>query len=568
MQIKSNLLLRLLLTMLVVAVAAQYTISDYGILAESVISAYATDAESSVSADKKSRNINFEPECYEGDENSHYMVGQGYKVDEFVYGKNSLGQFCIGGFIDNETEYNGYKAYSVTGDVTLSYKYDGSFQTGDKGEWRIYDSDDEKVSGYDFNKDIKKGAWIVQRSKTGKDTDWTTMDSHTDIFKDKTIDLIDFRSIDEKTIREGYFYRVIFAYEMSNDTIISKDRKIREETEVYRFYLSYGDDPVTLKSLNTRETVSENEAVKDGFIIDKGGSDFDVSVIKDNNSPVIADDIKTVSEPGKYKVCVKSKLGDEYTHNITVTDGTEMLSISPKLYEGGEKGKYSENPPDRVTGKSSFGESALTDIKLCQNYGKPIRTGKVNDVDAYGFSGDSMSIFMSLKSPDNSRFCSDDYGAKEKETIYGVKTGKVKTGALIIKKSKNGTDWENVEQGALAKGLSTTDYSKSYKDKGDKLIYTPDGTELINGLYLKVIFAYELKNNDDKSRFIEVYNIYLCSNDLEAVTFHNLSVNDEGNETAGADDEVNIKIKKHSETLLSGSGTVTGFQVDTSLRAR
>ena len=59
--------------------------------------------------------------------------------------------------------------------------------------------------------------------------------------------------------------------------------------------------------------------------------------------------------------------------------------------------------------------------------------------------------------------------------------------------------------------------------------------------------------------------MYLCSNELSAVTFHNMSVSDTLKETLGLDNETDVEVYKKAETLVSGSGTVTGFSVDTSL---
>ena len=59
--------------------------------------------------------------------------------------------------------------------------------------------------------------------------------------------------------------------------------------------------------------------------------------------------------------------------------------------------------------------------------------------------------------------------------------------------------------------------------------------------------------------------MYLCSNELGAVTFHNLSVANNLKETLGLDNEIDVEVYKKAETLISGSGTVAGFSIDTSL---
>jgi len=69
----------------------------------------------------------------------------------------------------------------------------------------------------------------------------------------------------------------------------------------------------------------------------------------------------------------------------------------------------------------------------------------------------------------------------------------VGTGALIVQKSTNGTDWENVDLSKYGKGLYTTDYFNNYAEKGDVFIYSPKGEEILKGVYLRVYYAYQLK---------------------------------------------------------------------------
>ena len=79
--------------------------------------------------------------------------------------------------------------------------------------------------------------------------------------------------------------------------------------------------------------------------------------------------------------------------------------------------------------------------------------------------------------------------------------------------------------GDIAFDEYTTDYYKHYCNRGDVLVYTPSGQDVINGVYLRVIYAYQMKSEEEKKtdRFIEVYSLYLCNNNLDAVTIHNLS---------------------------------------------
>ena len=520
---------------------------------------------------KKSKKYNITPICYESNEDSKFNITDDNKVNSFSYGESSLGNFSINSIFERETTYNGFKAYTTATEVKLSYAYDDAYLTENKDIWHINDSDIEIIDGYDLDHDIEKGALLVQSSKTGDDSDWKTIKKQTDIFSGDKIDLIDFYTIDESKIREGNYYRVIIAYEMrqrTQDNTIIDDYEIKPEVELYKFYLGYSKNPVILKDIFTKEDISNKKTATDGFIIDKNGSDFDVSIQKGNSQPENVEDKISVSTLGEYKIIVVSKLNEEYSYNIKITDGTEMLNVEPLLYEGGEKGKYTDNNGS-VDGISSFGEKHLTNLKLCQKYGNSIGTGTVNDVSAYGFNSDSMSIFMSLRTPRNKnyKFYEDDYGKKEKEKVNGAWVGTINTGALLIQKSYNGKDWDNIDQSAYSEGLYTSNYSNYYADEGDILIYTPNGKELLNGLYLKITYAYNLKDNNTgkTNRCIEVYNFYVCSNNLDAVTFQNMSAKDKITEIIGDDKDVDIEIYKNAETLLSGSGTVSGFTVNTSL---
>ena len=98
-------------------------------------------------------------------------------------------------------------------------------------------------------------------------------------------------------------------------------------------------------------------------------------------------------------------------------------------------------------------------------------------------------------------------------------------------------------------------------------IYTPDGQELIKGLYVRVLYAYMAyqKSSKTTNRYVEEYDMYLCSSELDAVTFHNLSISDKLTDSFGDLDETTVSMYKHAETIQSGKGTVTGFEIDTTL---
>lgn len=509
---------------------------------------------------------------YEMNGEKSFSVSDEYKTDKFSYGDNTLGSFYITGGVDNQSKNNGFSVYSSSNEIKLSYNYEKTYHTKNEDDWNLVESDAEKVAGVSLNKDINYGAILVQRSNTGIDN-WKTVYKKTNAF-DSSADrtkLLEFYSISEQDAREENYYRIVVCYEMKRRTkekwfLVPDNYKIIRCVEVYGFYLNYNSNPVSLLDIYSRDDISNNKTVKNGFIIDKGGSNFSVSLRKENQKPYEVSDKISVCEPGEYTVLINSSMNDSYQYNIKVTDGLDVYTLSPNLYEGGKKGEYKEKETPSETG--SFGDDSLSKLKLQQNYGKKIKTKSVGNINKYGFNGDSVSICLSLSSPSNSnyRFYADDYGKKDKQKVNGVKVGTVNTGALIIQKSSNGSDWEKIDQASYADGLSTTDFSKYYANNGDILIYTPDGHELINGLYLKISFAYALENKktEDITRCLEVYNMYLCSNNLETITFHNLSVTEKLEQEIGDDKDVDATIYKKAETLLTGSETVSGFQIDTS----
>ena len=137
-------------------------------------------------------------------------------------------------------------------------------------------------------------------------------------------------------------------------------------------------------------------------------------------------------------------------------------------------------------------------------------------------------------------------------------TGEIASGAIVVQTSIDGQTWINVDQSRYANGLYTTDYEANYGSRGDVLIYTPDGNAVLNGLYIRVYYAYEAYQKETKTycRELERYSFYLCDNELGAVTLHNLSLDGQDlDNLVGDDDETTLDIYRHAETMTSGAGT-------------
>lgn len=510
-------------------------------------------------------------DSYELADGSEYNVA-GTSKEELCFGRERIGSLAVQGDNAQSGEYGDYAAYGAKDELALSYLYDGSYQTKDKEAWNLTESDSKKANGISLDKKVNMGAVIVQKSANGRD--WSKEYSATDIFDGKK-GLDSFYKISMDDVRQGTYYRVFVVYRMKQK--VGEEKKLfiktdvfqyKEFVETYEFFVCYGGNAVEIRDITTGKIAGAT--VTKGFVLDKCGTDCRVTMSKNGGVATVVESLTSVTEPGNYKIEVTNALDQSFEVNTSVSEGTDLIQVLPKVYEGGEKGKYDATNP--VVGLPSFGMPSFSKLKIGCQYNSKVTTSDKSGYDAYGITGDSVSLYLQLADTSKLRdkgwgVHADEYGEKEKEIIEGVQTGEVATGALIIQKSSNGTEWENIDQGRYAAGLYTTDFYNYYGDKGDVYIYSPDGNELLEGLYLRVIYAYELKAVKEKTynRCLEVYDIYLCSSELGAVTFHNLTVTDEKiKEVIGEDNHDALELYKSAETLVSGSGTVTGFSIDTS----
>ena len=227
---------------------------------------------------------------------------------------------------------------------------------------------------------------------------------------------------------------------------------------------------------------------------------------------------------------------------------------------------------EQMTESTSFGIGSYTSVKIVQDTEFVTGKSKHNGFDSYGISGSTAKILLELNYDlnliDNGWKVTDSsWGQKENQTVCRVKTGKIGTGALIIQKSSTGKDgdWVTIDKGEYASGLYTTDYGKNFAPQTEKVIYTLSGEDIKNGTYVRIIYAYQVKKMMKSVYCKEQYEFYVCNSELEAVTFHNLSLEGQEEEIYGDMNKNEISVYKHAETLPSGSGTVTGFELNTEL---
>ncbi len=507
---------------------------------------------------------------YELTDEGHYLVSDANEKTELCYGEQSLGILHLQGDINHTLEYNQIPAYDASGELSFCYSYGGDYQTDNKEAWNLCDSEEKTINGLDIAKKIKSGAVIVQKSENAQD--WNTVSVMTDIFKKQKSGLITCYTAMTEEFRQGTYYQISVAYQMKRK--ISETKKLfvksdvyeyKEFVEVYKFYIGYGTNPIVLRDAVTGEVISESS--ENGFKIDKCGTNCTVKLKKNSGAEKEIPDKTSVYEPGNYLLTVTDNLNHTYQQKIQVTRGLAVKELIPNIYESDAKGKYEDA---RIVVSPSFGAKPLTVLKIGQQSDKNIVQKRDGKFYAYGLNGEGAELYLNLQSPYNPNWsvAEDTWGKKESQKIEDVWTGVTGTGAVIIQKSFDGVNWTNLNMGKYAGGLYTTDYFHYYGNQGDILLYIPDGKEIQKGIYLNIIYAYQLYQESTKSnyRFLEKYHVYLCSNDFDAVTFHNLFVNDEMiQQTLGEDSEIGMTVAKKIETLQNGSCTVSGFSVDTEL---
>lgn len=529
-----------------------------------------------ITANAANKSIVLHGVNYQIDDEHEYDKSKGKKVEEFPYGGSTLGELSIIGSKKALHKFDGTDTYGATDEITLGYSYDGKFHTNTKEDWNIVSSDVKSVNGYDISKKVEQGAIVVQKSDDGKV--WENSLVLCNCFKKNAKDMSGFYKISKEDVLEGKYFRVTIAYQMRRKTgtepgiIFDKDVFLYKKfMEVYDFYVCYGENPIIFTDIETGENLNSKSTVKKGFIVNKGGTDYSVSIKKDNGKPTSVKDLSSITDPGKYDITITSDTGEKYHKNLSITEGTILSEAKPVLYEGGKNGEYQISEP--IKGKSMFGLDSLTTIKIAQDANTVPVKGTKNGFDGYGVSGKRAGVYLNVDArriPNASdwEIYADSYGKKEKETIgksddyEGVLTGQVDKGALVVLKSSDGIHWEE----AKSVCTKTTDFYSYYGEKGDVHIYDPDGKDVLNGVYLKILYAYEMYQNSTKTydRCLEVYEIYLCSGDLNAVTFKNMSVTDEViKNQIGEDKEYRMEIYKSAQSLKNGSCSVSGFEVDT-----
>ena len=510
---------------------------------------------------------------YQSKEDNGHAVSSS-KVSSFGYG-TKIGAVILTNIQAQGSAINGFTSYLSNSPITIGYPYNGiAYQSTEKDKWHLVADSGKVIAGVDVSEKIKMGTLIIQMSDSGKT--WGAPIFEVDnLFTDKKLDIGSLYTISKEDLKQGKYIRVTVAYEM--ERMIGKKSGLFGGaiydylycTEVYQFYTGFNGDPVQFRDIITGKSVRTDEAVQSGFIIDKNGSSNTLRIKRNTDDWTVVQSLASITEAGQYKVEVTTPLGEKYTYNIEVTDGIKTVAVKPAVYENNKKDKYVlEN---QKHGTTSFGVSSLSSLTVAQTDGMAITTGKYGGRDAYGITGSSVYLFLNLNNTErlrggNWKIIPDTWGKKDRELIAGVHTGQVDTGALIIQTSADGRNWINANNGRYARGLHTTDYDANYGGMGDVVIYMPSGEDINKGLFIRVLFVYEIENKSLNAdhRCIEKYEFYLCSDNLDAVTFHNLSIADKIEESFGELEENEASVYRMAETMQDGDYTVSGFTIDLS----
>ena len=525
------------------------------------------------------------PDTYEVQYPDVFDFSDEYKVHSFSYGQKELGSLSLTGEIENVTEYSGRMAYISDNTIEVHYTYGGELHSDDSTEWNICSADTVNIDDYVLKSKVSEGALVIQKSADGEN--WENAVDPTCSFLAKEKDNLIVYTIEDDERVAGTFYRIILAYEVKRKVEDKADFSLGDLdidvpfvdsdeyeflccTQIYEFYVCSKECPVILRDVISGEDVSSNTSVGKGFQIDKRGSKAKVSVTYDGE---IIDDIQSYESfylPGDYTVDIKTPLKDVHQYRITVEEGLAFETLTPSVYENTKKNGYKDTAV--VDGKPVSGIKSYSTLKLGYAGNSSCVEGSYFKTRAYGITGDSVCFFLSLdqkrKLKENGwEIQSDSWGTSKSDKIYGVSTGQIGTGAVIVQTSKDGQNWVIPEKLGYADGLFNTDFEASYGTERDVLLYTPAGTDVVNGVYIRIVYAYMTHGTEEDTeyRYLENYTFFLCSNELGAVTIHNLSTEKPLAEALADKDDNQAEVFIRSEDMLSGSGTVTGFSIDKQL---
>ena len=485
------------------------------------------------------------------------------------FGRKYAGDFYLTGDNVQPKKRLNDQGYTTSGKIIFNYSYNGSLNDRNKKEWQLYDDGQEKVNGFTLNRDVEKGAVIIDKSYDN--VTWINEDYYTNFLEKHKDGMEGIYETKAEDVAHGVYYRVTIAYTVRQCTDSKKydptglldEYDYEECIEVYYFYVGTGKSSLHIHDIFTGTDITNPSiTVKEGFTV-KSESPFSQIFVKvPDEHEQSYPECSVFTKPGKYDVRLKDAFGEDFKYSVTISNGTDMQEVYPSVYE--TNGSYES--PEVTLG--SLGSKNLSSLFVEQVNGHTIKKTEYNGKQAISVDGEGVSLYLQLnygKELTNGwTLANDSYGGTEGQKLYGSTIGKIESGALIVQISKDGENWEDIEKGRYKDGLYTTDFMNCYGGGHRVLIYTPNGTEVLYGMYVRVVYAYEMTKQKETKNIVEEYTFYLSNSNTGAVVFHNKSVEGELQEILSEEDQTTIDIYRKAESLSDYTQTLTGFTIDIS----
>ncbi len=499
------------------------------------------------------------------------------------YGDSHAVEFEVVGNINGDTVFRNTQAYGTVGLLQFKYDYTSNkLKENNEDNWVITDSESTSMGSTSLNEKIGKGVLVVEKS--AYPTRWNKELEIHNVFNQSSSTIY---TTLQNDIETGMYYRILVGYEVRHKTGEEKHwtfwpfsyemvptYEYKSIVEESIFYVCYNERVVKVKDYNPMyridgEVIDDGGSVKYGFKIEKGDSTNLTKVQIPSGDIISASNGQVFLQKGIYTVTETTKIGVKFTSTITVELGCAIYEAGSVIYNCDDNSGYNFPNDDKINQESY---STLTIASYSTGTSNAaIKKGSLNGIESYGVSGTNVSFLLSLNKnnlPVGYKVSNDSWGKYEHEKVNNILVGEVGTGAILLQKSKDGINWSicdsKLDSGKYENGLYTTDYEKEFGTTSVN-IYNPSGDDIINGLYYRISYAYEITDLEVYKNIVEVHTFYLCSDNIDSVTFHNLSLEGKIEDSFGEEDQTFVEISKLSETLIDGSFTTTGFVIDTSL---
>lgn len=168
----------------------------------------------------KETSVNISGKQYELAEKSKYDYDDGTTPTIISSSGSQFGLFGMSGDLKVLSETNGFSSYEVSsGLVTFSYFPNGTVIGASDTDWHLIEDSASEVNGEKIDQKIRNGVVILQTSIDG--TNWITELVKGNIAGSETDYSENFYETAEIQLVNGCYYRVIVAYEVERNSMIS-----------------------------------------------------------------------------------------------------------------------------------------------------------------------------------------------------------------------------------------------------------------------------------------------------------------------------------------------------------